>query len=59
MKLQMENGDPFIGCKRKTETANFRLFASNENGKLTFICPDLLTINGNQRLLFQHARLYT
>jgi hypothetical protein len=28
---------PFVSCKRKTETENFRLFAANGNGKRKFI----------------------
>jgi hypothetical protein len=28
---------PFVSCKRKTETANFRLFVANGNGKPKFV----------------------
>jgi hypothetical protein len=41
-KLQL-----FLCCKQKTETANFRLFAANGNGKRRFIFLGGLTTNGN------------
>ncbi len=44
---------PFVYCKRKTETANFRSFAANGNGKQMFVVLGLQTINGNRRLMFQ------
>ncbi len=45
-----ENGN--LCCERKTETANFRLFAANEQKrKVVFLGRQM--INGNQRLLFQ------
>jgi hypothetical protein len=45
----------FFFCKRKTETANFSLFAANGNGKQTFVFLGWKTINGNRRLLFQQS----
>jgi hypothetical protein len=36
----------FVFCKRKTETANFRLFAANENRKRTFVFLGPQRING-------------
>jgi hypothetical protein len=43
----------FVCCKRKTETANFRLFAANRNGKRKFVFLGQQMINGIQRLLSQ------
>jgi hypothetical protein len=43
----------FVCCKR--ETANFRLFATNEKGKRKFVFLGRQTMNGNQRLLFQQT----
>ncbi len=57
--LQTENGTdgkrqlPFVCCKRKTETANFCLFAANGNGKWKFVFYGQWTINGYRRLPFQ------
>ncbi len=42
---------PLVCCKQEKETANFRLFAANGNGKLVFLGRQ--TINGNRRLLFR------
>jgi hypothetical protein len=42
-------------CKRKTETANLRLFAANGMEKRTFVFLGQRTINGNRRLLFQQT----
>jgi hypothetical protein len=55
--LEMENGKgqfPFVCCKKK-ETANFRLFAANRNGKRKFAFLGRQTINVNQLLLFQYT----
>jgi DNA polymerase/3'-5' exonuclease PolX len=55
----MENGTnkkqqfSFICCKRKTETANFHMFAGNKNGKRKFVILARQKLNGNRRLLFQ------
>jgi hypothetical protein len=48
---------PFVFCKQKTETTNFRLFAANGNGKhqRTFVFLGRQTINGNRQLLFQQT----
>jgi hypothetical protein len=51
MHADAENGTngkrqlPFDSYKRKTEAANIRLFAANENEKLKFVFLDWLTIN--------------
>jgi hypothetical protein len=42
-KLQL----PFVGCKRK-ETANFRLFAADGNGKCKFVSLGEQTVNGKR-----------
>jgi hypothetical protein len=39
---------PFVCCKRKKETANFRLFAANGNGKRNFVFLVWQTINANR-----------
>jgi hypothetical protein len=41
-----------VCCKQKAETANFRLFAANENRKRKFVSLGRQTINGNRILLF-------
>ncbi len=57
----MENGTngkrkfPFICCKRKMETANFRFFAANGNRKRMFDFLGRQTINDNRRLLFRQT----
>jgi hypothetical protein len=51
---QTENGTygkrqlPFVFCKRKTETANSRLFVAN--GKRTVVCLGWQTINGDRKI---------
>ncbi len=44
---------PFVCCKQKTETLNFRLFYVNVKWKLKFVFLGRRTIKGNRRLLFQ------
>jgi hypothetical protein len=47
-----EKGNFYLfSCKRKTETANFCLFAANGNGKFLFLGRQM--IKGNRRLLFR------
>jgi hypothetical protein len=41
---------PFVYCKRKTETKNFRLFAANGNRKWKFVFLGRQTKNSNGRL---------
>jgi hypothetical protein len=54
-ELNRKRQFPFVCYKRKTETANFHLFAANENGKRRFVILGRQTINGNRRLLFQQT----
>jgi hypothetical protein len=52
---QTENGTngkwqhPFVCCRRKTETANFRLFAANGNGKGKCVLHSRQKTNDNRR----------
>jgi hypothetical protein len=51
--LQTENRNsklPFVCCKQKTETANFRLFSANGKRKFGFL--NRCMINGNQNCCF-------
>ncbi len=49
---------PFVCCKRKTETANFPLFAAKGNGKWKFVFLGRQTINSHQNCCCsQHAHL--
>ncbi len=51
-KLQL----PFVCCKRKTETANFRLYCTaNGNRKRNFVFLGQQMINSSRRLLYQPA----
>jgi hypothetical protein len=43
---------PFVCCKWKMKTENFRLFSANGNVKRKFVFLGRQTINGNRRLLF-------
>ncbi len=45
----------FISCYWKKDTANFRLFAANGNGRRKFGFLGWQMINGNRRLLYQHT----
>jgi hypothetical protein len=45
----------FVCCKRKTETPNFRLLATNGGRKWEFVFLGWQTINGNRGLLFQQT----
>ncbi len=44
---------PFVFCKRKSETSNFRLFAANGNVKRKFVFLGSTKDKRYQRLLFQ------
>jgi hypothetical protein len=46
---------PFVCCKQKTETANFRFFTANGKSKWNFVFLGRQTRNGNQRLLFRQT----
>jgi hypothetical protein len=46
---------PYVCCKQKTETANFRLFDAKGNGKQKIVFLGRQTINANRRLLFQQT----
>jgi hypothetical protein len=56
--MQTENGNgqlPFVCCKQKMDTENFRLFAAYRNGKRTFVFLGWQMVNGNQLLLYQQT----
>jgi hypothetical protein len=44
---------PFVCYIRKTETANFCLFAANRNDKRKSVFPWSTNFNNNRRLLFE------
>ncbi len=54
MSMYTENGTngkqklPFVCCKWKKHTKNFRLFATNRNGKWKFVFLSRKRINGNR-----------
>jgi hypothetical protein len=60
----MENGTntkrqlPYVCCEQKTETANFRLFAANGNGKRKFVFLGRPTINGDGIAVSANVPIY-
>jgi hypothetical protein len=56
-KTELTGNDNFLlfAANGKTETANFRLFATKGNGKRKFVFIGQQTINSNRRLLLQQV----